>query len=369
MIHATIDMVSADLSCGKDDTFRATGSTVAIPGFLAVYQIGVDEDKKEDEAKTLPVLKEGEVIDLLDIECQQHFTEPPPRYSEASLVKTLEEFGIGRPSTYASIISTLQNRKYVFIEKKRFHPTDVGTIVNKFLTNYFTQYVDYDFTANLEDTLDAIARDEKQWVPVLDEFWHPFIKQIQVIGETVERKDVTQEAIDEKCPECGKPLSIRLGRNGKFIGCTAYPDCSYTRNLHEDKEDDVDPDLLKGRKCPKCDSELVIKRGPYGKFIGCSSYPDCRFIEPLEKPEDTGVQCPQCKKGNILKRKSRRGKIFYSCANYPKCKYAIWNEPIAEECPDCHWPILSKKETKRAGKEIVCPQQECKYKRKDDSEA
>ncbi len=367
MIHATINVVAVDLSAGIKDCFRANGSTIAKPGFLAVYQEGNDEGTKQDEEKLLPELNEGEAVTLINIECHQHFTEPPPRYSEASLVKSLEEYGIGRPSTYASIISTLQNRNYVILDKKRFYPTDVGRIVNKFLTQYFTQYVDYDFTANLEDTLDAISRGEKQWVPVLDDFWHPFIKQIGVIGETVQRSDVTQEKLDEKCPECGKELSIRLGRNGRFIGCSGYPDCSYTRSLDEENGDDEkDAELVKDRHCPKCESELVIKRGPYGKFIGCSAYPKCRYIEPLEKPEDTGVTCPECQKGMILKRKSRRGKIFYSCSRYPKCKYALWNLPINETCPQCNWPILSFKETKRAGKEIVCPQQDCSYKRPAD---
>ncbi|OGT29977.1 MAG: DNA topoisomerase I [Gammaproteobacteria bacterium RIFCSPHIGHO2_12_FULL_35_23] len=365
MIPATINLVSIDLTCGMKDCFRATGSTIAVPGFLTVYQESLDDNAATEEDRLLPELKEGETVTLKEITCLQHFTEPPPRYSEASLVKTLEEFGIGRPSTYASIISTLQNRKYAYIDKKRFYPTDIGRIVNKFLTHYFTQYVDYDFTANLEDTLDAISRGEKQWIPVLDEFWHPFIKKIEEIGATVQRKDVTQEPIDEKCPECGNPLSIRLGRNGRFIGCSGYPDCSYTRNLHEDKNEDsaTEAEIVADRKCPKCKGDLVIKHGPYGKFIGCSNYPKCKFIEPLEKPEDTKVTCPVCKKGTILKRKSKRGKIFYSCSKYPKCTYALWNMPIAETCPACHWPILTLKETKRAGKEIVCPQEACKYKR------
>jgi DNA topoisomerase-1 len=236
----------------------------------------------------------------------------------------------------------------------------VGRIVNKFLTEHFTKYVDYNFTAKLEDDLDAISRGEKQWIPLMRQFWGPFKALVVEKDESVQRKDVTHEAIDEKCPDCGGPLSIRLGRNGRFIGCNSYPDCKYTRNLDENGEIE-EPEIIEGRKCPKCESALIIKRGRYGKFIGCTGYPNCKHIEPLEKPEDTCVLCPECSQANLLKRKSRNGKIFYSCSDYPKCKYAIWNEPLAEICPSCNWPILSIKTTKRRGTEKVCPQKECKF--------
>ncbi|WP_198246683.1 type I DNA topoisomerase [methane-oxidizing endosymbiont of Gigantopelta aegis] len=363
MIHATLNQVAVDLHCGSDkNVFRATGSTIAKPGFMSVYLEGQDDGKESDDKESfLPPMEEGRPVDLLDIKASQHFTEPPPRYSEASLVKALEEHGIGRPSTYASIISTLQNRDYVTLESKRFHPTDVGRIVNKFLTEHFTKYVDYNFTANLENDLDAVARGEKDWIPLMDAFWKPFIKLVHEKEESVQRKDVTQEAIDEKCPECGNPLSIRLGRNGRFIGCTNYPECAYTRNLNDDGTQSQEPEVVEGRNCPKCKSALVIKTGRYGKFIGCSNYPACKHIEPLEKPLDTGVECPKCNQGTILKRKSRYGKIFYSCSEYPKCDYALWNAPIKESCPECDWPILTLKTTKRRGPEKVCPQKDCKY--------
>jgi len=362
MMHALIDGVSADLTCGNGHVFRATGSTVSKPGFMSVYLEGKDDSKEDDDNKEnlLPPMKEGELIDLLEVIPHQHFTEPPPRYGEASLVKALEEHGIGRPSTYASIISTLQNRDYVELETKRFYPTDVGRIVNKFLTQHFTNYVDYDFTAKLEDDLDAVSRGEKKWLPLMKKFWQPFKTLIDDKETSVQRSDVTQEAMDEKCPECDKQLSIRLGRNGRFIGCTDYPECSYTRNLNEDAEA-AEPEVVEGRNCPKCESDLIIRSGRYGKFIGCSSYPNCKHMEPLVKPKDTNVVCPDCKKGTILERKSRKGKIFYSCSNYPKCKYALWNEPINESCPTCSWPILTVKTTKRRGAEKVCPQQECSY--------
>jgi DNA topoisomerase-1 len=272
----------------------------------------------------------------------------------------LEEYGIGRPSTYAAIISTLQQRHYVVLENKRFHPTDVGRIVNKFLTEHFTQYVDYNFTANLEDDLDAVSRGERSWIPLMREFWYPFKSLIDAKDESLKRADVTHELLDETCPECGGRLSIRLGRNGRFVGCTNYPECKYTRNINGDATPAA-PEIVEGKACPECSSPLVIKTGRFGKFIGCSNYPKCKHIEPLEKPEETGVRCPECKKGQLIKRKSRFGKLFFSCNTYPSCSYAVWNPPIAEPCPNCGWPILTLKVTKRRGTEKVCPRKECGY--------
>jgi DNA topoisomerase-1 len=355
MIHATINTVSVDFGCGAGNRFRATGSTVVDPGFMTVYQEGIDDSKSEADERLLPPLEKGDASTLQDIRADQHFTEPPPRYSEASLVKTLEEHGIGRPSTYATIISTLQTREYVILDKKRFHPTDVGRVVNEFLTENFTRYVDYDFTASLEDELDAVSRGEKDWVPVMNEFWQPFR---DLVGKDYPRP--YPKPIDEDCPECGKPLQKNLGRGGFFIGCSGYPECKYTRNVDEDRRS-AEPEIVEGRSCPRCDAPLLVRTGRYGKFIGCSSYPACKYIEPLEKPEDTGVRCPQCKQGNLLKRKSRRGKIFFSCERYPACDYAIWNQPLARPCPQCHWPITSIKVTKRSGAQRVCPQQDCRF--------
>jgi DNA topoisomerase-1 len=361
MKHATIHTVGVDFSVGDGNIMRATGSTVVDPGFMAVYEEGRDDAKKSvTDENRLPPLEEGDQVQLNKIRPEQHFTEPPPRFSEASLVKTLEEHGIGRPSTYATIISTLQQREYVTLEKKRFQPTDVGRIVSNFLTQHFTQYVDYDFTARLEDELDEVSRGEKEWVPLMKEFWYPFKKLVKDKEESVSRAEVTTEAMDEDCPKCGKQLNIRLGRRGRFVGCSGYPECDYTRNLDEDRES-AEPEIVEGRKCPECDSQLIIRSGRYGKFIGCSGYPDCKYIEPLEKPTDTRVGCPKCNKGTMLKRKSRRGKIFYSCSTYPDCDYAVWNEPVEGPCPDCNWPMLTIKTTKKRGTERVCPQQDCKF--------
>ncbi|TAL64276.1 MAG: type I DNA topoisomerase [Legionella sp.] len=368
MADAVMDTVAVDFTCGeKGNVFRANGSTITFPGFLNVYEEGRDDSKDDDsEEGILPAFTVGDKVKLMDILANQHFTEPPPRYSEATLVKALEEYDIGRPSTYASIIHTLQQREYVIVDKKRFFPTDVGRIVNRFLTSYFTRYVDYKFTALLEDTLDAIARGEKEWVPVLEEFWKPFIQQIQETDEQVQRKDVTTEELDTKCPKCEKPLSIRLGKRGRFIGCTGYPECDYTQDLSNPDGEKTEPEVVEGRPCPLCSSDLHIKTGRYGRFIGCSSYPQCKHMEPLEKPADTGVTCPKCNNAKILQRKSRKGKIFYSCGDYPKCDYALWNEPINQPCPQCSWPILTVKESKKSGRQILCPQEGCGYYAKDE---
>lgn len=376
MIHATLDTVAIDFDVpdktNSEARFRATGSVIAHPGYMRLYQESFDEPSQEDDAdeKMLPVLNMGDVVNLKDIKADQHFTEAPPRYSEASLVKALEEHGIGRPSTYASILSTLEQREYVLLDNKRFKPTDVGRIVTKFLTEYFTKYVDYDFTAKLEDSLDDVACGTHQWVPLLREFWDPFHQKIGEIELSVKRSDVTQEATDETCPECQKPLVIKLGKTGRFFGCTGYPECSYTRSM--DNPDDPDaasrePEIIAGRSCPECQSALHVKTGKYGKFIGCSSYPKCKFMEPLVKPKETGVRCPECHEGEILERKSKRGKVFYSCSKYPACAYALWNKPISEACPQCHWPILTLSITKSRGTEKVCPQKNCGYVAKAES--
>jgi DNA topoisomerase-1 len=372
MVDAKLDTVAVDLNCGDGNNFHATGSMVVVPGFMKVYQEGVDDKEIETDDKMLPSLEMGEWVKLkhekTGIRAEQHFTEPPPRFSEASLVKSLEEYGIGRPSTYATIISTLQQRKYVVLEKKRFIPTDIGRLVNKFLTQHFTQYVDYDFTAKLEDQLDAVSRGEQDWIPLMRRFWTHFKQLIDEKAKTVQRKDIVQESLEEKCPKCGNTLTIRIGRRGRFIGCSGYPNCDYTRNVEEDAQGaseqpttTVAPEVVEGRSCPLCNSQLLVKQGRYGKFIGCSNYPKCKHMEPLEAATDSGVTCPACGKGTLVKKKSRYGTFFYSCSSYPTCKYAISNEPIAETCPNCNWPILMLKTTKKRGTEKVCPQKGCNY--------
>ncbi|MGO8754029.1 MAG: type I DNA topoisomerase [Gallionellaceae bacterium] len=265
MAPARFDTVSLDIRLGGDDTlFRASGQTLVFPGFIAVYQESTD-DSEEEEGGKLPLLAEGETIPLDKLYGEQHFTQPPPRYSEASLVKTLEEHGIGRPSTYASIISTLQAREYAVLDKKRFQPTDVGRIVNKFLTEHFTRYVDYGFTAQMEDELDEISEGKRDWIPVLDEFWKGFSALI-TDKQGLARKDVTQELLDEACPKCGKPLATRLGKRGRFIGCTGYPECDYTRNLVGGEEEEAEARRELGVH-PETAQPVLLLLGPYGHYV------------------------------------------------------------------------------------------------------
>ena len=265
MSPAQYDTVGLDISVSDEDTlFRATGQTLVFPGFIAVYREGVDDEDEADEGR-LPQLETGERVPVDRLYGEQHFTQPPPRYSEASLVKTLEEYGIGRPSTYASIISTLLDREYVFLDKKRFVPTDVGYVVNRFLSEHFAPYLNYDFTANLEDQLDSISAGEREWVPLLGEFWGGFIALIDE-KKNISRKDVTQEMLDESCPKCGKPLCSRLGKRGRFIGCSGYPDCDYTRNLSGDDDGAAPEQVLLGTD-EASGSPVMLLKGPYGYYL------------------------------------------------------------------------------------------------------
>lgn len=289
MTQAKFDAVSVDLAIGSDaNLFRATGQTMVFPGFIAVYMEGIDDEEEESESK-LPVLETGEVLDISKIFGEQHFTEPPPRYSEASLVKVLEEYGIGRPSTYASIISTLQDREYVVLDKKRFTPTDVGRVVNKFLTQHFTRYVDYGFTANLENELDDIAEGERDWVPVLEEFWQGFNQQVKDKAN-IDRADMTHELIGEDCPKCGKPLSKRLGKYGMFIGCTGYPTCDYIRNTGEGLATaGAEPTVIGVDAATS--KNILLMNGPYGPYLqlGLQEEGDKKKPKRVSIPKDIAL--------------------------------------------------------------------------------
>jgi len=320
MEKAILDQTALVISTGSGDAFRATGSIVAFDGFMKAYQEGSDDEKAVDDSKDklLPAVNEHDAMDLVEMKPNQHFTEPPARYSEATLVKTLEEKGVGRPSTFASIISTIQDRGYVRQDKKRFHPEDVGRIVSKFLVQHFSRYVDINFTAGMEEKLDEVSRGENDWKPMLRDFWSPFKETIDDKMESVKKSDVTTEKTGEKCPSCDKgELLIRLGRYGRFKGCDQYPECKHIENLEGNTSE---------------------SRGEQ------------------EPPKDTGVQCPKCKENQIVEKKSRRGKIFYGCGGYPKCQYAVWDKTIPEtKCPSCDWPFIMEKETKRQGLIKKCP--------------
>lgn len=352
--------LAADATSAAGGLFRATGSVMRFDGFMKLYIEGTDDEGDEKEG-TLPPLSDGEALALRDLLAEQHFTQPPPRYTEASLVKALEEYGIGRPSTYASTLNTLVERKYAVLEKKRFVPQDIGMVVSDHLSQHFERYVDYNFTAGLEEELDQVARGEKQWKQLLDEFWGPFKSRLDQKMKEVAQGEATTEVTDELCPECNRPLAIKLGKRGKFIACTGFKEgCKYTRPLARDGEaaEPAEP-VFSEEKCEKCQAPMLIKDGRYGKYLACSAYPACKNIQPLNKPKGTGVACPVCREGELTEKKSRFGKIFYSCNRYPKCKYAVWDPPVAEVCPKCHHPVTVNKTTKRDGTYRKCPQDGC----------
>ncbi|PLX78484.1 MAG: type I DNA topoisomerase [Desulfuromonas sp.] len=361
MASARLDATTVDIAAGDRFELRATGQVVNFPGFMQLYIEGRD-DKEEEPEGMLPPLKEEEELGLHQLLPEQHFTQPPPRFTEATLVKTLEEHGIGRPSTYASIIQTLVQRKYVRLEKRTFFPEDVGMVVSDLLVKHFEQYVDYDFTAQMEEHLDAISRGEEQWRPVLRQFWDPFISLLKQKEKEVSKADVTTEKTDRTCPECSKDLVIKLGRRGRFLACSGFPDCRYTEPLSNGEQQEPEEPVFSEEKCEKCGAQMLIKQGRYGKFLACSAYPDCKNIQPLVKPKNLGITCPACKEGDLMEKTSKRGKIFYSCSRYPKCKFALWDLPLPEPCPTCNFPITVEKTTKRFGTVRRCPQEECDYK-------
>ena len=362
MNPAVIDQTSVDITAG-DYTFRATGSVVKFPGFMAVYM----EDKSEDQAPSedengeavLPPLVEGEKLTLIKLDHKQHFTQPPPRFSEALLVKTLEEKGIGRPSTYASIISTIQERDYVNKVENRFRPTELGVLVNDLLVNHFPVIMDVAFTAKMEEELDKIEEGEMGWVAAVKDFYTPFNESLE--KAQAEMKDFKAELTptDITCEKCGKPMVIKWGRNGQFLACSGYPDCKNTKPLvrKENGEVEAAPEETTDELCPKCGSAMVVKRGRFGKFLACSRYPECSHTQGMA----TGVLCPE-DGGKIVERRSRFGKMFYSCANYPACKFAIWYKPIPRACPKCNAPFLLEKYSKKTGPYIACMKKECGYK-------
>jgi len=375
MSEALLDQTSVDISAelaaapssgpfagAKRCGLRAAGTVIRFPGFMKLYIEGVDDQDEEKEG-LLPAMTEGAALKMHEILPEQHFTQPPPRYTEATLVKTLEEYGIGRPSTFASIMNTLVERKYARLDKKRFFPEDVGMVVSDLLTAHFQKYVDYNFTAGLEEELDQVSRGEKEWKPLLKEFWEPFIALLKQKEGEVNKADLTTEATDEVCPECGKPLVVKLGKRGKFIACSGFQEgCKYTRNVDGDKDAEASEPVVSDEKCEKCGAPMLIKDGRFGKYLACSGYPACKNIQPLIKPRGTGVVCPECKEGELTEKKSRYGKMFYSCNRYPQCKFALWDPPVERACPKCGFPLLVQKSLKREGDFVKCPKEGCDFK-------
>jgi DNA topoisomerase I len=315
--------------------FRATGSVLRFDGFVRVYLEGRD-DEAEEEAGTLPELAVGQVLRLVELTPEQHFTEPPPRYTEASLVKALEEHGIGRPSTYSPTISTLMDRKYVRLDRKRFHPEDVGIVVTDLLADVFPKVIDLGFTAEMEEDLDRIASGAKPWEPLVKTF---FQEVEGTIAERQEKVSRPEEATDELCPTCGEETGAKLvrkwGRYGWFLSCSRYPDCKYRRNAKQSAEqaaEQAEPELT-DVACPKCGKPMIKRSGRFGPFLGCSDYPKCRGIKNLG--EQSYGTCPKCGQGEVVSKRTKRGKTFYSCNRYPDCDFALWQAPLSQPCPSC----------------------------------
>jgi len=352
MMPAQILQTSIECAGGRF-LFRASGSQIVFDGFLRVYEDFKEEDANgEDGEQLLPAIKEGENLKILGVNPKQHFTKPPPRYTEASLVKELESKGIGRPSTYAQIIDTLEKRKYTEIQQRRFFPTELGRVVNKVLTNNFDRIFNVEFTAEMETELDKVELGTHNWQKVLQEFYVPFHKNLlEVEARKSEIKKETTKPTGIKCDKCGGEMVEKWGRHGKFLACSAYPNCKNTKPL-----DGQNGDQTTNEQCPECGSGLVVKNGRFGRFLACSKYPDCKFTKSFT----TGVKCPEevCD-GEIVERRSRKGKPFYSCSNYPKCKFAMWNKPVKQSCPQCDNSYQVEKYSKAKGNYLACPK--CGY--------
>ena len=344
--------------------WRAKGERMLFPGFLVAMPRNAEEESVE-----LPPLKAGQTLKLDALSKEQKFTQPAPRFTEASLVRELEELGIGRPSTYATIISTLQDRDYVRLEDKHFVPTDLGRVVCDRLREHFKTLMDVGFTAHMEELLDKVAEGEQDWVALLRNFNRDFDPTLLDAAKNM-GKSKTDTLTDIPCPECGKPLAVKFGKTGQFLACTGYPECRYTSNYSRDEkghiqlQEKVKPTFEKVGTCPECGKDLVLKKSRTGsRFIACSGYPECRHAEPFS----TGVPCPRegCT-GVLVEKSSKRGKIFYSCSNYPKCDYALWDWPVQESCPECGSPLLVLKHTRAGGRFLACPEKNCKYTRQLD---
>lgn len=417
MTPAVFDQTTIDINAGRF-TFRATGSVQKFDGFLKLYQEGRDEQSEEDDddaERTLPKVEKGENLKLNEITPNQHSTEPPPRYSEATLVKALEEKGIGRPSTYAAIMTTIQDREYVEKIESRFHPTALGTTVNDLLVASFEQLFDTAYTAKMEEDLDKIEDGNLDWRTAMRDFYDRFSKNLEQAEESIKGKKKQAIPTDEICENCGSGMVIKFGRYGQFLACENYPECKTTRevtkksdpsseNSNSEQTEEVAP-------CELCGKEMALKRGRFGAFYGCTGYPECKNIRKIDKKsgetikapppveldelcpldgvklvrrtgrfgefvscsnypkckyvqrDTTGIACPRPKcKGEIVIKKTRRGKPFYGCSNYPKCDEVYWDKPIEEPCPKCKAPFVLEKTTKKEGTFRYCKNEECDYK-------
>ncbi len=372
MKQAHMNKISISIAAGPY-LFTASGSSVAFPGFMTLYmttddQIESDSQKKKDD---FPELSEGGILKLNKLEPKQHFTMPPPRFSEASLVKELEENGIGRPSTYAAILSTIREKGYVDLVKGYFKPNELGFIVNDLLVKSFPDVLDVEFTANMENDLDRIEAAEVDYSEILRQFYDAFEKELEAASTGMLSVKGIGFPTDLTCPQCNHRLHIRMGRNGQFLGCNNYPECTYTRNYTRDEKGVVhaiepSSDQPSDKICDKCGKPMLIKDGRYGTFFACSGYPDCKTTLSTNSNgsgEKTGVDCPEqdCN-GELVQRSSKRGKIFYGCSRFPDCTFATWDKPVAKECPECGAKFLVEKTTKKQGTFLTCNTKGCGFK-------
>jgi len=364
MAQALINKVVVDIENEtKKYEFRANGQSISFDGYLKLFPNITKEN-------ILPDLSEKDPLDCLEIKPEQHYTEPPARYSDATLVKILEEYGIGRPSTYAPTIATIESRGYVERnEQKRLAPRDIAFMVNDLLVEHFSNIVNYDFTAKMEEDLDTIAEGKKKWQPVISDFYFPFKENLDKKDKELDKKDLVKETTDEKCEKCGSAMEIKVGRFGKFMACTNYPECKTTKPMPgEDRDKDGKDDSEeikelkekhKDEKCEKCGETMTVKIGRFGPFLGCSGYPKCKNLKGITSDDaKTGVTCPVCGKGEIIQKKSRRG-IFYACDQYPDCKTAFWGRPNGDKCKKCSSLLVEDKKGT-----IKCSNKDCKTDKK-----
>jgi len=369
MAPALIDQTTVDVSAG-DYTLRAVGSVILFQGFLVLYEEGKDEPEDGESGERLPELSRDQPLDLLGIEPKQHFTQPPPRYTEASLIKTLEDLGIGRPSTYATIISTVLEREYVLRWKQRLLPTELGMMINHLVSDNFPNIVDAKFTANMEKDLDEIEHGGRRSQHLLSDFYGPFSETLELARKGMANLKSTGWPTELNCPRCASPLSIRLSRsNGAFLACSAYPKCSFTSDYERDEKGRIHPVESKqatvtGEVCEKCGKPMALKRGRYGAFLACTGYPVCRNTRPVS----TGIRCPRegCG-GELVERTGKRGR-FYGCNKYPACKMLFQGEPVRESCPSCNAPVIFRRQGKTGSGTLYCINPSCKFKRKEEPE-
>ena len=368
MNPAIMDQTSVDIQA-NDATFRVTGSVIRFPGFMSLYTEAKEKEDETDKDKILPAFTEKQLLKFHKITPRQHFTEPPPRFSEATLVKELEDKGIGRPSTYAAIISNIQDREYVNIDQRRFFPTELGLLITELLVENFPDIINVEFTANMEGRLDDIELGKADWVKTMKAFYDNFSKELELAK--VQMRDVKREETptDIVCEKCKANMVIKWGKMGEFLACPNYPECKNTSNFKRDEsgkiEIVIEEVILSDEKCPKCNKQMVERRGKYGRFLACSDYPECKGTKAIS----IGIKCPTCKEGDISERRTKKGKVFYGCTAYPKCTFATWDKPVNESCPLCSAPFLVEKTSKREGTVIKCLEKDCGYKREriDDS--